>query len=87
MKLKDELNLAIKLSKEAGREILDVYHNKDFNVEYKEDDSPLTEADRRVNQVIVSALRENFKRYAILSEESKDNKDRFENDWCWVLCC
>ena len=85
MNLKDELNLAIKLSKEAGREILDIYHNKDFNIEYKDDDSPLTEADKRANQVIVPALKEIFKEFAILSEESKDNRDRLENDWCWVV--
>ncbi|KKL10336.1 hypothetical protein LCGC14_2556840, partial [marine sediment metagenome] len=40
----------VEVAREAGRAILDVYGADDFNVEYKDDDSPLTEADRRSHE-------------------------------------
>lgn len=39
----------------AGQEILDVYQT-DFNVEYKEDNSPLTIADKRASEKIIEQL-------------------------------
>ncbi len=84
MNLIDELKICKDIIKKAGRKILDVYET-DFDVDYKEDDSPLTEADRVSNEIIVNKLKEKFNNYAILSEESKDNLDRMDNDWCWVI--
>jgi 3'(2'), 5'-bisphosphate nucleotidase len=45
----------IQASLEAGREILDVYHS-DFEVEHKKDNSPLTLADKKSNDVIMNYL-------------------------------
>ena len=84
MNLIDELKVCKDIIKEAGKKILDIYKT-DFEVEYKEDDSPLTMADRLSNEIIVSKLKEKFKDYAILSEESKDNLERMKNDWCWII--
>jgi len=41
---------------QAGREILRVYESEDFDVSRKEDNSPLTLADRRAHEVIEAAL-------------------------------
>ena len=84
MDLEKELEVCIKLAIEAGKKILEIYKT-DFEVEYKDDKSPLTEADKQSNELIVSTLAKKFPRYAILAEESKDNKDRLKNDWCWVI--
>jgi len=84
-KLADELRAAIIAGREASREIMDVYEKKDFAVDYKEDDSPLTEADRRANEIIVSSLQKKFPQYAILAEESSDDKARLDKDWCWIV--
>ena len=43
--------LAIK----AGEEIMNIY-SRDFSVEYKEDSSPLTEADKASHEVIDAGL-------------------------------
>lgn len=43
------------ISLEAGREILDVYA-QDFEVELKEDDSPLTQADKRAHELIMMLI-------------------------------
>lgn len=70
----------------AGQEIMDVYDNcADMEIEYKEGEMPLTAADKRANKVIVTALRDNFPEYAVLSEEEKDNLERLDNDYCFIV--
>lgn len=83
-KLENELNLAKKIAVEAGQEILQIY-NTEVKVELKDDKSPLTEADKRANTIIVKKLKDDFPHYAILSEESRDDKSRLDNDWCWIV--
>ena len=65
----------------ASRTILEVYGKDDFEVETKEDQSPLTEADRRANEVIVAGLREAYPEIPILSEESKAIPYEQRQDW------
>ncbi|MDE6738542.1 MAG: 3'(2'),5'-bisphosphate nucleotidase CysQ [Lachnospiraceae bacterium] len=80
-----ELEVSKKAAIEAGKEIMKVYNSEEINIEYKDDKSPLTEADRRANRVIVDMLSEEFSNYAILSEEEKDNRERRQNDYCFVV--
>ncbi|MCK4797843.1 MAG: 3'(2'),5'-bisphosphate nucleotidase CysQ [Spirochaetes bacterium] len=82
--LQKELEISKKISIEAGNEILKVY-NTNFNVEYKEDKSPLTEADKKSNELIVKKLNQAFPNYSTLSEEYEDDKSRLHNDWCWII--
>lgn len=72
------------LAVRAGQVIMDIY-NTDFDVDYKEDDSPLTAADRQANALIVEGLKKHFPEYAILSEELKDDKSRRQNDYCFIV--
>lgn len=65
--MKEHLFLAIKAAIEAGQAIMDVYA-KDINVDFKDDQSPLTEADRESDRIIHSVLKYTF---PIISEESK----------------
>lgn len=70
----------------AGKAILDIYNStEDMAVEYKEGDMPLTAADKASNRIIVDILKRSFPTYAILSEEEKDNLDRLNNDYCFVV--
>lgn len=82
-------NAVLDVAKEAaiiaGKEIMKIYTSSDLGVEYKKDNSPLTKADKASNEVIVKMLRENFPDFAILSEEEKDNLDRLNNDYCFVV--
>ena len=66
--MNDHLIRAIDASVEAGLAILEVYHS-DFAVEHKEDKSPLTLADRRAHEIIMSSLKETTP--PILSEEGR----------------
>jgi 3'(2'), 5'-bisphosphate nucleotidase len=69
----------------AGNAINEVYHSKDFGVEYKSDKSPLTIADQKSHDIIVNGLRE-FD-IPILSEEGKDTPYAQRKDWkrFWVV--
>ncbi len=84
MKLDKELKLAKETAILAGEKILEIY-NKDFNVEYKDDETPLTEADLRANSIIVDAIKNSYPDHAILSEEMVDDFDRLKKDWCWII--
>lgn len=84
MNLISELNTAKELALRAGGAILNIY-NDCFEVEYKEDQSPITLADRKADDIIVSSLKERFPHHAILSEESEDDKSRLSNEWCWII--
>lgn len=78
------LNILKETAIKAGEIIMEIYET-DFNVEYKEDMSPLTLADQKANAYIISVLTENFPNYAILSEELKDDKTRRNNNYCFIV--
>ncbi|MDO4166944.1 MAG: 3'(2'),5'-bisphosphate nucleotidase CysQ [Eubacteriales bacterium] len=84
MDQKKILEVIKKLAVEAGDIILKIYET-DFTVNYKEDASPLTMADKNANAHIVKGLAEHFPEYAILSEELKDDGTRRENDYCFIV--
>ena len=54
--MNDWINVALKASLEAGQAIMDIYESDDVGVEYKEDASPLTRADRAAHRVILRHL-------------------------------
>ena len=55
----------------GGAEILDVYGSEDFRIELKEDDSPLTLADRKSHYAVQTLLTKRFPETPILSEEGR----------------
>src|SRR3989338_10185154 len=65
------LEAVVRIAKLAGEEILDVYRRDGgIAAQTKGDDSPLTEADTRANDVIVSELKRLTPDIPVLSEES-----------------
>jgi len=83
---KKEIEIAKAAAKEAGKAIMEIYSSTgEREIKYKDGGAPLTEADKKANDIIVSALRNNFPQYAILSEEEKDSSDRLNNDFCFIV--
>ena len=81
-----ELAIAKEAAKKAGAEIMKVYEsNFTDTVEYKTDNSPLTNADKASNDLIVNMLKDFFPDYAILSEEEKDDRKRLDNPLCFII--
>ncbi len=66
-----QIDKIVEIARQAGREILAVYNAEGgIEVEHKDDNSPLTEADQRAHNVIVEQLAQLEPRLPILSEES-----------------
>ena len=78
------LKIAINASIEAGKSIMEIY-DTNIKVEYKEDYSPLTEADKRANEVINLFLTPT--KIPIISEENKQTDYTTRKTWetCWVV--
>lgn len=74
------------LASRAGDAILGVYQ-REFDVDLKDDRSPLTEADRLAHDIIVAALGELTPDVPVLSEESApgDLADRLAWDRYWLV--
>lgn len=70
----------VSIARKAGNTIMEIY-SKDFNIEYKDDNSPLTEADRKANDIIVAGLEELSVSLPILSEEGKSIPFNVRNEW------
>ncbi|MEO8109956.1 MAG: 3'(2'),5'-bisphosphate nucleotidase CysQ [Ginsengibacter sp.] len=84
------LTLAIEASLHAGDEILAVYNREQSaeskrQVEYKADNSPLTEADLNANNVINAFLKQTS--IPIISEENKEIPYSERSKWreCWIV--
>jgi len=77
-----ELDIAIEAAKEAGNAILEIYQ-RNFEISKKKDDSPITEADLKSNEIIKEILSQT--EHAILSEEDKDDQSRLSKDTIWIV--
>lgn len=81
---KDVLGAMKELSISAGEEILK-YYKKEIEVEIKEDQSPVTIADKSANEIIVNGLNKAFPDISVLAEESTDNPTRLEQRFCFLV--
>lgn len=83
-RLRECLELSIKLSIEAGRAILRVYQG-DFSIDRKSDDSPLTLADITSHKIISEGLSSTG--IPLLSEEGKDIPYEIRRRWdfFWLI--
>ena len=79
-----ELEAAIEAGVKAIDGILKIY-NSDFSVEIKDDNSPVTLADKNADEVIRKHLHAAFPDYAFLTEESVDDLSRLNNDYVWIV--
>ena len=85
MKYEKELQVAIEAVNAVRDVILDVYNSPDLGVEIKEDNSPVTKADKAADKIIRQILSNAFPNYALLTEESLVDKKRLENDYVWIV--
>ena len=80
----EQLEAAIEAGVKAIKGILEIY-NTDFSVEIKDDNSPVTMADKNADKVIRDYLHKKFPTYAFLTEESTDDVSRLDNDFVWIV--
>jgi len=77
-----ETNLAIEAAIKAGKAVIEVYKNN-FSYQVKDDNSPITEADIKSNEIIQEIL--SITNIPILSEESVDNLVRLKHEKIWII--
>jgi len=78
------LELALQATREAGEAIKNIYL-RDFTVEWKDDGSPLTLADKRSSEIIAGRLSETG--LLIVDEEGKENhyEIRKDQEYFWLV--
>lgn len=83
--MKDLLKIAITAALDAGKSILEIYNSGEFNIEVKEDNSPLTRADIASHNVIMSYLEDTD--IPVLSEEGREISYQVRKDWkqLWIV--
>ncbi len=80
-----DLEKVVAIAQEAGDAIMEIY-NRDFQIDYKEDKSPLTEADTKSNEIICEALKKYYPEIPLLSEENKEVSYETRKDWEYYWC-
>ncbi len=87
MKYKEiDIDALVAIAVEAGDAIMEVY-NRSFTVEVKDDKSPLTEADKKSNAVILEKLHVLYPQIPFISEESKQTPYAERQHWSrlWLI--
>ena len=80
-----ELEVALFAVNSVRELILDIYNSDDFGVEIKDDNSPVTKADKASDKKIREILSKAFPSYSLLTEESVDDVTRLDNDYVWIV--
>lgn len=83
---KEQTEILLDIAKEAGDAILEIYA-QDFKVYEKADESPLTEADKKSNEVIMKGFAKDFSDIPVISEENKTIHFSERKQWskCWMV--
>ena len=84
MVLTHELEVAYDLAKQAATLILEVYASN-FSVAYKGRNDPVTEADKRANELIVAGLHQAFPQDLIVAEESPEPSPTLTSPRIWYV--
>ena len=78
----EHVDIVIDAMIRAGEKILEIYESN-FEVEKKDDNSPITKADLESNKIIKESLLQT--KIPILSEEDADDKSRTDSDKVWIV--
>ena len=74
--MSDNLDLTVKtvmrIAREAGDIALQYYSRNDIGVMTKSDESPVTEADKAVNEFVIRQLAKEFPKAAVVAEEDEE---------------
>ena len=80
-----ELSRMIEAALVAKEKIMEIYNSHNLNVEIKEDNSPVTKADKAADKIIREILRKYIPTYDFLTEESDDDLSRLNNDYVFIV--
>ncbi len=83
--ISNHLEVAVNAAILSGKTIMEIYDKPNFDSRFKEDNSPLTEADLASNLIINSFLEKTD--YPIISEENRNQDFSERKKWesCWIV--
>lgn len=83
----DLLNIAKAAALKAGKEVLKIYDSGDFTSYSKDDNSPVTTADYKSNEIITEYLNQHSPKIPILSEETAHESLDIRESWhrYWLI--
>ena len=87
----DDLNQLLEIAKstaqEAGVEVLKIYNSGDYDSYSKDDESPVTSADYKANDIISRALKAHSPNIPIMSEETNNGELEARQHWShyWLI--
>ena len=79
MKISKNLQISLNACLEASNAILNIYDSGNFDIDYKENNSPLTIADKKAHEIIKVKLESTG--YPILSEEGREISFEERKTW------
>lgn len=79
-----EFSVAFPLILKAGQIVAEDFKNR-LEVEYKEDGSPVTNIDKKIDSFLKDNLQKAFPSYGFLTEETVDDKSRLDKDYVWII--
>lgn len=81
------LDIAKSAAQAAGKVVMEIYDSGDYKSYQKDDDSPVTSADYKANEVILAILRRKTPHIPIMSEESDNGALDERKDWhrYWLI--
>jgi 3'(2'),5'-bisphosphate nucleotidase len=82
--LQRELDIAVRLAREAGAAIMG-YYQEGVVIDYKEGDEPVTVADRAADRIVSAGLRAAFPGDGLLTEESDEDLSRLDRQRVWIV--
>jgi len=78
---KNEINLLIDITKEAGKIAMSHFGSKNLQINKKSDDSPVTNADIEISKFIGMNLKKEFPEIDIICEEGQNRKALSKKFW------
>ncbi len=84
---KEQLKALLELINLADETVMEIYDSRSAIVEWKEDKTPLTQADMASHHILIEGLPKIFPGIPIISEESDENtnKETVQSDLFWLV--
>ena len=78
--MQEQLEFAVGVAKDAGKTILE-YFDGEQEVEFKHDNSPVTIADKQINEFVIQQIANKYPNHGVLGEEA--STDRVDQEYVW----
>lgn len=78
---KEQLTFATNLAKKAGKIMLDYFDSPNLKIECKEDNMPVTIADKKINQLVIDSVTKIYPSHAVNEEKQSTEK---VSKYTWV---